>query len=386
LNTQIDLSLVVPKNDDAFIHLVFGLQAYFDNQVTIVPSSLRHTLNLLAFAMPNNFPKTLQGFLDLCRQPVSSWFPYNHHNFNSSWPILYEGNLSEEAQEYYFGVTEQMQYPSHLRPELTRTALDNLKIVELRNRLKNEPDRVAAQDLYVWVRSFLIEQSWRSLDQLRAQSPSLFQELSVFYEEIPVLPLKELMVCERCGLLEWRADQWQGVKPRYCSDHGSGSPYIQPIRNSRQLYRLKRGIHLRTFLPGQIELALFTFSENLQSEYPNHLRSVERYPGLDTYDLRLTFSDGEIWAVDAKDQAQPERLALDIRLPYGEGDLAYTHAFYVLPDSRLDEWGYRDTLKQVVDSHSSNLYIASLTEFQQRTEKKLQSLINPSGRKKSKRV
>ena len=130
MNTQNDLSLDVPKRDEVFIHLVFGLQGYFDSQLAIMPSSLRHAMNFLAFAIPNNFPKTLQGFLDLCRQPLSSWFPYSHHHFNSSWPILYEQSLSEEAQEYYFGVTEEMQYPSHLRPELTRTALDNLKIVE----------------------------------------------------------------------------------------------------------------------------------------------------------------------------------------------------------------------------------------------------------------
>lgn len=386
LNNQVDPSFKGKKSDDTFIHLIFGLQAYLDGGLPKWPNSLRRALNSLSLAMPKSFPKTLYGFLELCRQPTANWYPYYCGNFNVSMPILYDNSLSEEAQEFYFNTIEQMGYPAALKGELTQTTLDNLKMVELRERLRNNPDLEAAQDLYVQVRSFLIEESWRSLNDFRMMPLLVRQEVNVFYDEVPEQQLKELMVCERCGLLEWRPTGWLGIKPSYCSDHGNGAPHVHIIQSQQQLYRLKQGIHLRTFIPGRIELALFTFADELQAEYPNHLHLVERYPGLDTYDLRLTFADCEIWAVDAKDQAQPERLAANIRLPYGEGNLVYTQAFYVLPDARLNEPDYRDALEHAVGTHPANLHIVSLTEFQTQVETKVKSLARPSGRKKGKRI
>jgi hypothetical protein len=150
----------------------------------------------------------------------------------------------------------------------------------------------------------------------------------------------------------------------------------------RHRQRLKEGIHLRTFLPGQLERALFTFAERLRDTYPDHLLEVERYPGLDTYDLRLTFRDDEAWAVDAKDQSYPRRLAAQIQPLYSEGNLFHTHAFYVIPDERkadLDYWGH---LEHAVGVLPDNLFIMSVSEFQQQVEEKLKSLSIPPKRAK----
>ena len=369
-----------------FVNLVFGLQAYLDSWALAIPNSLRRALNSLAYARPNEFPKTLSQFIALCHHPVSSWYPLlTPDDFNPSHSILYDRRLSEEAQDWYLTLTEKMQFPLFLHEDVPQTALDNLKMSDLRQRLRENPDRQTAQALYVQVRSFLIEHSWTTHDQLREQPLAAHRELREFYEEIPSLPLNELIVCERCGLLEWREGDWQGIKPGFCSDHGSGSPYIHSIPASPDLYRLKRGIHLRTFLPGRLELALFTLAEDAQAAFPNYLLAVERYPGLDTYDLRLTFSDGEIWAVDAKDHPQPERLASQLQPLYGEGDLAYTHAFYVIPDAHMDDANYREHLERAAGALPTNLSITSVSTFQQRMEEKLKRLATPLRQKKGKR-
>lgn len=359
--------------NDLFINLVFGLQAYVHSTTPTFPNSLRCAINGLAFQFPDEFPKTMYRFITLCHQPVLHWYGEGHPDFNASQPLLYDGKLSDEAYDFYLMLTEEMQLSPSLQQDITQSALDNLKIIELRRRLKDMPDRHKAQQLYIAVRSFLIEHSWATSEQLRSE-PHVFHELRVFYEEIPSLWPDTLLVCEHCGLLEWRDEHWQGIKPVYCSDHGTDSPYINTIQHRPQLFRLKGGIHLRTFLPGRLELALFTFAEQLQTEHPQYLLRVERYPGIDTYDLALEFSDGEIWAVDAKDQAHPKRLARSIQLPYGEGELAYHHIFYVIPDARMDEPDYRHTLEHAVVSRPSYLHLLSLSEFQVQLIEKVKSL------------
>lgn len=371
------------NNLDRFIYLIFGLQAHTNTESPEISNSLRRAFNELAFEMRGDFPKTLHSFIRLCHEPIATWYPNPPQNFNATFALLDNGKLSDEAQEFCFEISEQIQLPLSMQQDIPQTTLDNLKIIHLRQRLKNHPDRQAAQNLYVRVRSFLIEHSWASPEQLRAQ-PDMLAELSEFYDSID--ELDDLMECNRCGLLEWNAGSWHGIKPNYCSDHGNGSPHMRIVKNTGRLRRLKRGIHLRTFLPGRIELALFELATNLQDEYPEHLMATEPYPGFDTYDLRLTFSDSEVWALDAKDQAQPDKLAKQIQPLYGEGSLSYDHAFYVIPDRRMNEWGYRDTLESVVCSHPANLHITSFSEFQQRMEEKLKALAKPPRSKKGKKA
>lgn len=366
---------------NTFVSLLFGLEEYTQNQSPTIPQNIRQALNHLAFEMGNDFPRTFYNFISLCHEPLVTWYPLLPipDGFNPQFPLLDQGHLSDEAQEFCFYLTEQIQISPINIPNMSATMLDNLEMIQFRQELKNNPNPESAQDIYVRVRSFLIENSWVSIDNLRRQF-DIFSLLVRFYE--PIDEYYELIECEQCGLLEKINGKWVGLKPTYCSDHGNSSPYIHPIKNTGNLFRLKRGIHLRTFIPGKIELSLFEFAEQIQEEHPNHLISVERYPRLDTYDLRLTFSDDEVWAIDAKDQSNPRRLGKQIYLPYGEGDLSYHRAFYVIPDRRMDEWGYRDTLNQVIGFPPPNLHILSLSEFCESLAEKVKKISKPSRRKK----
>jgi hypothetical protein len=57
---------------------------------------------------------------------------------------------------------------------------------------------------------------------------------------------------------------------------------------------------------------------------------VELWPNVDAYDLRLTFPDRQVWAVDVKDWASPYRLAEQVS-PFRTNP-PWDHAFFVFPD------------------------------------------------------
>lgn len=170
----------------------------------------------------------------------------------------------------------------------------------------------------------------------RLGSQQLVDDIVPFYEEAPAEPFDEFYECERCGILEWREGRWQGIRPDYCSAHRLDAPHIHRYDKPQNLRRLIYGIHLRTFLPGRAEIRLFDWADELHQLYPAELIGVEHYPGFDTYDLRLNFGDGTVWGVDVKDHKHPTGLAAKVKPPYGQGELAYSKMYFVVPDARVD--------------------------------------------------
>ncbi|MEU2625904.1 hypothetical protein [Kitasatospora sp. NPDC007106] len=72
---------------------------------------------------------------------------------------------------------------------------------------------------------------------------------------------------------------------------------------------------------------------------------VQMWPGFDAYDLRITFPDGLVWAVDVKDWAHPAFLGRSAR-PVTQDPL-YHEAFWVVPRHRFeDRPGYRKTYER----------------------------------------
>ncbi|MFQ6230115.1 hypothetical protein [Nocardia sp. NPDC002869] len=61
---------------------------------------------------------------------------------------------------------------------------------------------------------------------------------------------------------------------------------------------------------------------------------IEMWPGYDAYDLRITFPDGHVWAVDVKDWAHPGLLGRAARPVPPEPP--YDEAFWVVPQFRVE--------------------------------------------------
>lgn len=71
---------------------------------------------------------------------------------------------------------------------------------------------------------------------------------------------------------------------------------------------------------------------------------VELWPELDKVDLKITFSDGEVWAVDAKDWAIASRLARKLNqdtIP----NIGQLESFFVVPDYRWNKPKYQAILE-----------------------------------------
>lgn len=93
------------------------------------------------------------------------------------------------------------------------------------------------------------------------------------------------------------------------------------------LWQLNRPLRQFVTGPGRAEA-------DLERELRALHLPVEMWPGFDAYDLRITFPDGWVWAVDVKDWAHPGLLgqaATEVRQqpPYDE-------ACWVVPRYRVD--------------------------------------------------
>lgn len=385
--------IVAPTNDglddhaalEVFLCLVTGLHGYVAGRDDL-PPTFRRALNLIALKQRTEFPKTLHAFIRDCHRPVSAWYPFPiPAPFNPTQSVLVAGQLSEEAHAFCLELSDRLDLTLVAdAAHLPQTALDNLAIRNLRERLKAQ-HTPAAQQLYCTVRSFVIEHSCFTVQTFRRLPLDVQAEIKPFMEDV-LLPSDHLPVCDRCGLLEWRDEGWHGIKPEYCSDHGAQSGLVQWIANPPGgLQRLKRGIHLRTFLPGRAELAVFTFAEALRDQFPQSLLNIERYPGFDTYDLRLTFAN-TVWAVDVKDHASAERFVEQVTPLYALGDLRYHKAFYVVPDARLEDPHYTAVVKHKRENLPRSLDIVSVSVFQQAVQAHIDALRQPRRKSSRKQV
>jgi len=166
-----------------------------------------------------------------------------------------------------------------------------------------------------------------------------------------------------------------GLRPSVCNDHAIGSTHVRRVPESPGRCRVREGIQWRTTIPGIPEMLLFHALEALHQEYPQQLRSVSLWPGIDRYDFRLEFGDGKVWAVDVKDHRKPDRLAKDLKPLYNEGSLHYDEAFYVFPMRRLQ--AYSNYIGVVLDNLTplpTNHHLMGEADFQSRVAAKAKSL------------
>ncbi|MFB6613177.1 hypothetical protein ACFCV9_02935 [Streptomyces sp. NPDC056367] len=120
------------------------------------------------------------------------------------------------------------------------------------------------------------------------------------------------------------------------------------------LRQLRRPLRQFVTGPGQAETAL-------EVELRSLGLAVEMWPGFDAYDLRITFPDGHVWAVDVKDWAHPGllgRAATPVR-----PEPSYDEACWVVPGFRVEmRRDYLDIFARERGAHAGTL--ALLTDSQ----------------------
>jgi REase associating with pPIWI_RE/pPIWI_RE three-gene island domain Y len=175
------------------------------------------------------------------------------------------------------------------------------------------------------------------------------KELFLYYSQPPLMVVAELVkgayeeapgflshngyftCCPGCNnlLLYSREKGWLCRDESCRFDRVNNEQIVRqfPVRGD-QVYQLKHPLRRYVASPGRFELRLRDALRDLKTDgYGLH---VELYPLVDAYDLRVTFPDQEVWAIDVKDWASPYRLAEAVK-PFRTRP-SWDRAFYVFPD------------------------------------------------------
>ena len=293
----------------------------------IYPQALRLGLSRLAAAMirAGSYPVySIPDAVGMMQKPVGDWDVSPSPPEHIADVILMDGEyMTEDAEEC---IVSNGDVAGELTQRIMLQAIENC-------RARGD------QAGYVNFRRFIIEHPVVTqlelidiLDTLADDNLRTF--VNQAYEDVPGSQSQSGVVqtCVRCGwtllrsvnkdrgsCANQRCRQLDGIlTARYPASH----PLIAGLR------RVRAGLARYTTQPGQLELSLYRCLSKL-----NQLR-VELWPGYDDYDIGITFTDGEVWAVDCKDSSRPGLLAARLRVEEFPMGGRWQRAFYVFPAYR----------------------------------------------------
>ena len=340
-------------NIDIFPYLVVGLAEFMEKQERSYPypDSLRYSLNKLSLAFLSDYPKTIDGLLQLFTKPLDEWWPgESPSDFDPDEPLIENSELSFEAITYLERLSEKGNMT--FRESLSRleVIVDNMKFRQLLECLREKylTDPAGAQREYVFLKRFIIEHPYSKLPEIsqtfsQAGYINATEVSELYLETNPIAEIlqypnldghKRFWLCEHCGPLRINRGRRESIKQsacgKHCPRHQDGWKEIIP---SSKLGVLRKGIHLRVLLPGIPEISLFNWLEEHQQRYPELMKEVLLWPGIDKYDLQIRFANS-VWAIDVKDYEKPHQLGRNLTGLYREGNLHWDNGFYVYPAYR----------------------------------------------------
>ncbi|MFE1510156.1 hypothetical protein ACE1N8_27255 [Streptomyces sp. DSM 116494] len=162
------------------------------------------------------------------------------------------------------------------------------------------------------------------LEPVRAVIDDIYQEVPASYRRNGAY-----LTCGRCQtLLVPLSDGGWWCERDQCRRQGPPPPGRElPADEVGVLRQLERPLRQFVTGPGRAEASLEGLLTGLGLP-------VEMWPGFDAYDLRVTFPDGLVWAVDVKDWAHPGLLGRHAR-PVRRTP-PYDEAFWVVPHHRIE--------------------------------------------------
>lgn len=377
--------------DNLFSYLVIGLAKLVEDKPYYpYPDEFQYSLNVLAGAMLSSYPKTLAGLFKLFSRPLQEWWPAEMPTgFDPAAALIYDQDLSEEATEFLEQFFDETRLPRRASLGTIQIALDNQRIKRLLKVLQDayEQDRVGAQQTYIAVRRFLIEHPWTTAmvigDALGDLPYIKISDIGDLY--IDAADLSQHLLhphhrdksaywnCPHCGPLRVKHKQLGPIKPSVCGQHCPGPNGWQAISPERGLRILRKGIHLRTHIPGILEVKLFDWLAEQKQAHPDQLIEVQLWPGIDRYDLQLRFKD-EVWGIDVKDYKDPYRLGQKIKNDklYNLGSLGWDQGFYVFPTYRQQQHAnYQACVIREATPLPQNIRVISDKKFRELVTKKL---------------
>lgn len=345
-----------PLPEEVFPYLAIGLAKYTDNEQKYpYPDELFYALNQLSLVMLGTYPNTITDLFELFEQPLEQWWPGTlPAGVDPRFELLYEGTLDEQVVEFLL----EYQIPDKATLRDLQIILDNQLMINILNMARNASiaDPVGANEDYVAIRRYVITHPWTSNEQLRRQFRDLrhikIQDVGGLYQE--ARSLQSILLhqsagtsearywnCPACGPLYQRNKRLGSLKPNACLGRCPGPLGWQDLDPMNYPLVLKRGIHLRTMIPGTTEIQLYQWlTQDAQSTTPE-LQHVILWPGVDCYDLQLRFQrssqTSETWAIDVKDYKDPFALGKHIaqdKRHFTERTLEWQRWYYVYPSYR----------------------------------------------------
>lgn len=184
-----------------------------------------------------------------------------------------------------------------------------------------------SQEDYCRVRKHIIEHPIMTIEERRnillefvsnANARESFELAYEIFEECGIR-------CPTCGWTMIDGKYGYTCLSEHCLSH---LPRITPDMRidgtSKPLYRLKKGVMRYFALPGKLEIEIAKYCEKKKLKYA-------MWPQKDTFDIEISFPDGEVWEIDAKAYRNPISLRTKIEKDGGFPTGDYQLGFYVIP-------------------------------------------------------
>lgn len=273
-------------------------------------------------------PQSIPNLLSWCQQPLAEWFLELPEEKVASKDKLLDGQIPTSICE------EWAIASSDIEAELTQKQL-LLNVIQV-CKSANAPDsyvafrRLSISQVVLTAFEFqqhcvnpLLEQLDKQLEAAFELAPESYAVNGFFH------------CCANCDNLMLRTAKGDLIcAEERCRAKGIGKSGRQ-IPQKQEVLWLKRGLRRFIAAPGRAELRL---AEKLEKLGKCRLH-VELWPNFDSYDLRIVFPDGQAWAVDVKDWANPFLLAHKVKQenPLIPNNPPWTKAYFVFPNDRREQ-------------------------------------------------
>lgn len=289
------------------------------------PFALQQGLNRLLVACIQKGISPVQGvpdLLDWCRRPIRSWGLGLDLDEIDETDTLLDDQLPTRVCEDWACASPDVE------AELSEQRL--MRSVLTTCRAAN------AQKAYTEFRKLLINCPVLTLQELQQKrsSPDLIllaEHLREAYLEAPYSCLVDgrFYCCANCGNLLLRTTKGLLTCENERCRQGQTNIAQRSYGAEEGIFWLRRGLRRFVAAPGKCEMELYNKFMNEPG------LAVELWPAFDAYDLRLTFPDRDVWAIDVKDWANPFLLAR--RVDPIPTTPPWTWAYFVFPDNRRSQ-------------------------------------------------
>jgi len=318
---QVELS-----SDELTLHLIASglsmlVQSVTDGHPLSVPypPALQRGLDRLVVAclrQSQTPPRSVVELIDWCRKPLSSW------------PLALPADAIGPADTLLIS-----DFPTRIcdgwacaKPDV-EAELGEQHLIRSVFQTCMEANNTTA---YTAFRSLLIQHPVLTAFEfqqhmMRPELDILREHIRAAYAPAPVATIvqEHYHCCGNCGnlLLHTSTGNLECEDERCRGNSRIG----RTIPAHDEVVWLKRGLRRFVAAPGRVEIALAEELERMGVQ-------VELWPEFDRYDVRITFPNNEVWAIDVKDWANPFLLARSVRpIPRQP---PWDRAFFVVPDER----------------------------------------------------